>query len=408
MGPPVNNKKTKIAIVNVFFAPQSIGGATRVVMDNVNDLIDRYGDEYECVVFASDAEMQDQPHQLDCYTYHGVRVYRSSIRFRENMDWHARDDEMSDVFSAFLQFEKPDIIHFHCIQRLSASIVQSALLLNIPYVVTVHDAWWISDFQFLVDKNNQVYPKGHLTPIATGALPNNVSSTDSTRRLNFLKTLLNRADAVLTVSESFKEIYELNGIKNVTVSKNGLSNKISWQPKQTKTQEKVICGHIGGMSAHKGYDNLYDAIMETQPDNLQMLIVDHGKPTGYQRHDSWGNVPVTYIGRVQQEDIVSLYQSIDVLFAPSIWPESFGLVTREAAACGCWVVASNMGGIGEDVIDGETGFVINPNQESLEQTIDVIDSNYERYKEVAPVTEVRYVTSQVDELVDIYKGILDD
>lgn len=398
--------KKKIAIVNVFFAPQSIGGATRVVMDNVQDLAKRYGDEFELVVFTSDVEMQEKPHQLDTYMYRGIRVYRSSIVFREHMDWHAEDTEMYDLFADFLAFEKPDLIHFHCIQRLSASIVEAALVYKIPYVVTVHDAWWISDFQFLVDKNKKVYPYGHVTPITQDALENNITLDMSAKRLKNLKRLLNSADSVVTVSDSFQRIYQKNGIMKIGVTKNGISKAVAWDKKETAYTEKVVCAHIGGMSPHKGYDILKEAVIEIQPKNIEMLVVDHSQPSGYEKKSLWGSVPVKFIGSVKQEDIVSLYQSVDVLFAPSIWPESFGLVTREAAACGCWVVASNMGGIGEDVIDGETGFVIKPNKESLEQTIEAIDSNYQHYKEVAPVSEVRYVTSQVDELVDIYDGII--
>ena len=401
----MRNKK-KIAIVNVFFAPQSIGGATRVVMDNTHDLLKRYGDEFELVVFTSDANMQDAPHCLDTYLYKGIRVYRSSILFREHMNWHPKDPKVYDLFSEFLELEKPDVVHFHCIQRLSAVILEATLVKNIPYIVTVHDAWWISDFQFLVDDNDTVYPEGHLTPIKEKALPKNIDMEMSKTRTKYLKRLINSADKVVTVSERFREIYKKNGVKDIEVTKNGISNSIEWSNKDTSYTEKVVCAHIGGMSPHKGYDILKEAVMEVQPKNIEMLVVDHSQPSGYEKKSMWGSVPVKFIGSVKQEDIVSLYQSIDVLFAPSIWPESFGLVTREAAACGCWVVASNMGGIGEDVIDGETGFVINPNQESLEQTIDAIDSNYERYKEVAPVTDVRYVTSQVDELVGIYKGIV--
>lgn len=402
----MTHKKPKIAIINVCFAPQLIGGATRVVMDNIDDLLLRYGDEFDYVVFTSDTDMQEEAHQLNCFTYRGIRVYRPSVIFRENMDWHPRDEAMGDIFSEFLQFEKPDLIHFHCIQRLTASIVQAAWMLNIPYVVTAHDAWWISDFQFLVDGNDKVYPNGHITPISASALPDSISLSASKKRIELLKRLLNQSARVLTVSNVFKAIYEANGIANVTVTKNGLSRETNWQPKNTTHTEKVVCAHIGGMSPHKGYDILESAIRETQPQNIEMLIVDHSEPDGFVKKDSWGDVPVTYIGRMKQENIVSLYQSIDVLFAPSIWPESFGLVTREAAACNCWIVASNMGGIGEDVIDGVTGRVIEPTQVALEHVIQEIDADANKYKQPAPVPDRHYVTEQVDELITIYREII--
>jgi glycosyltransferase involved in cell wall biosynthesis len=50
------------------------------------------------------------------------------------------------------------------------------------------------------------------------------------------------------------------------------------------------------------------------------------------------------------------------LFAvvPSLWPEPFGLVALEAAAAGKAVIASDIGGLMDIVVDGETGLLVAP------------------------------------------------
>ena len=398
---PAKTKKRKIALVNVFYPPQAIGGATRVVADNVAILQSQYGDEIELVVFTSD-ERCTTPYQLDIYQQDEITVYRSTILHRENMDWHPQDPKMYDLFERFLELEQPDLVHFHCVQRLTGSVVEATRDMGIPYIVTAHDAWWISDFQFLVDSEGKLYPDGHPDRFAPRLLPNNVNFSQSIERIEYLADLLFGAREVLTVSEAFAEIYRKNGFNQIRVNRNGISSSQIWTPKDTSESNRVICGHIGGMSAHKGFFLLKKAIEQVQPSHISMMLVDHSKDESYVEKTQWGDVPVTIIGRVQQDRIVDLYRQLDVLFAPSIWPESYGLVTREAAACGCWVVASNLGGIGEDVIEGDSGFIVKPEVKSLCEVISVIDLDVSKFKKISKNSNIRLVTEQVEELVEYY------
>ncbi|OUM36987.1 glycosyl transferase [Pseudomonas putida] len=398
--------KKKIALVNVFFPPQAIGGATRVVADNFSEFRKTYAEDLDVCVFTADVECRPS-HQMTVYTYEGCRVYRSTTLWREHMDWHPKDPEMYRLFQQFLELEKPDLIHFHCVQRLTASIVEAARDAKIPYMVTIHDAWWISDFQFLVDHNSKVYPQGHPDPYQVIEMPANMKLADSIERRRDLKELLHSASKVLTVSNAFAEIYRQNGIPQIEVVANGVSSDIPWTQKDTSYTKRVVCGHIGGMSEHKGYYLLKEAVLQSQPENLELLVVDHSKEEGYEHQSLWGKVPVTFIGRVSQKGIIDLYGKIDVLFAPSMWPESFGLVTREAVASGCWVVASNMGGIGEDIAPGKNGYVIEPSLEALVVILKHISSSITQHK-AASETEVRRTSaSQAMDLEKIYMALCD-
>lgn len=394
-------RKKKIALVNVFFPPQSIGGATRVVADNFSEFRRTYADDVDICVFTADVECK-QPHQMTVFTQDGSRVYRSTTLWREHMDWHPKDPEMYRLFQEFLELEKPDLIHFHCVQRLTSSVVEAARDSKIPYIVTVHDAWWISDFQFLVDHNSKVYPEGHPDPYEAIDMPTNIKLADSIERRRDLKDLLHSAVKVVTVSNAFAEIYRQNGIIHIEVIANGVSSDIDWAPKNTSFTKRVVCGHIGGMSEHKGYYLLKEAVLESQPDNLELLIVDHSKDEGYKQHSHWGKVPVTFVGRVSQKGVVDLYKSIDVVFAPSMWPESFGLVTREAVASGCWVVTSNMGGIGEDIVQGQNGYVISPSHSELVAALDFINASVSKHKAESSQQVRRTSREQAAEVVTMY------
>jgi glycosyltransferase involved in cell wall biosynthesis len=71
---------------------------------------------------------------------------------------------------------------------------------------------------------------------------------------------------------------------------------------------------------------------------------------------------IRYIGEVGEEKL-DLYAGARALLMPIRWPEPFGLVMTEAMACGTPVIAFREGSAPELVLDGETGFVVDDEQE---------------------------------------------
>lgn len=66
-----------------------------------------------------------------------------------DQDYHQPDlaDRMRDVLTRI----RPDLVHFHAIQGLGVEMVEAAQQANyIPTVVTLHDAWWFCERQFMV------------------------------------------------------------------------------------------------------------------------------------------------------------------------------------------------------------------------------------------------------------------
>jgi teichuronic acid biosynthesis glycosyltransferase TuaC len=66
---------------------------------------------------------------------------------------------------------------------------------------------------------------------------------------------------------------------------------------------------------------------------------------------------VIFYGPVPYEELPMVYSLADVLFLPSIY-ENIGGVLIEAQACECPVIATNVGGMSEVVLDGKTGFIV--------------------------------------------------
>lgn len=67
---------------------------------------------------------------------------------------------------------------------------------------------------------------------------------------------------------------------------------------------------------------------------------------------------VQCVGKKPFADLRLYLNAVDALVVPSLWVEAFGQVTVEAMACGVPVVTSDVGGLPETNLDGQTGFVV--------------------------------------------------
>ncbi|WP_462123504.1 glycosyltransferase [Methylorubrum aminovorans] len=393
--------KPRILVVNVFFPPQTVGGATRVVRDNIDHILDHAADRFELAVAASDIDVEPA-YQTRIDAYRGIPVFRIATPLERNMDWRPFNKRVRDEFETLLDRFEPNLVHFHCIQQLTASVVEAARIRGIPYVVTVHDAWWISDFQFLIDEDGLVQMPSP-DPLAD-ATSRSVSPTASVARRRGLARMLDAAATVAAVSDAFAEIYRKAGFPGTIAIPNGVPPLVSVARCENRAG-RVRLGHIGGRSAHKGATLVETILRAGQFENLTLTLVDHALATDYLSEETWGATTIRIIGKVPQEQVCELYAEMDVLLAPSLWPESFGLVTREARAAGLWVVASDLGAIGEDITEGVNGFRVDVGSpDALRAVFEQINAEPDRFRTSPPrdAQPPRTAADQGEDLIVLY------
>lgn len=145
--------------------------------------------------------------------------------------------------------------------------------------------------------------------------------------------------------------------------------------------ESDLVVSISRLVPRKGFDVLIHAAARLQrrhPD-LQVLIGGSGRDRGrLQRLIERTGAPVRLLGRVDDDDLPSLYAAADIfsMTCRTRWggleQEGFGIVFLEAAAAGVPQIAGASGGAAEAVADGRTGLIVS-DPTSVEETITVLD-----------------------------------
>lgn len=132
---------------------------------------------------------------------------------------------------------------------------------------------------------------------------------------------------------------------------------------------------IAALIPKKGIDTLLRGMGQSSSARLQLRLIGEG-PLRFELESLSAALGlagrVTFIGSQERAAVLAELASCDFLVMPSR-SESFGLATLEAMAFGRPVIASAIGGLRELVDDGETGFLVAPDDPAaLAHAIDVV------------------------------------
>ena len=164
--------------------------------------------------------------------------------------------------------------------------------------------------------------------------------------------------------------------------------------------EVVLC--VSRLVPRKGFDTVIRAaaqLAHTRP-NLQVIIASSGRDEKrLKKLATQLRAPVTFLGRVDHDDLPLLYGCSDVfaMMCRNRWggleQEGFGIVFLEAAACGIPQIAGESGGAAEAVDHNNTGVVLSDphNAAVLAQTIDSLLSDPVRMQSMKHASRVRAV-----------------
>lgn len=362
--------QTIFLVAHTFF-PDSVGGTERFTHSLASEL-NTLGNR---VIICAYSNRDNRSYIGRCgnviwseETYGGIEV----IRFRLA---HPRGSILKNVqedgrlfqtfFDMLVERFKPDVVHFTHSSRVSG-LMLCCQKNGVPYVVTLTDFFLVCHFSTMVDAKG-IFCEGSCRGRRCAAQCRCLRIWDSERRYQAAKSILSGAAAVAAPSRFVAEQFEteMPDIK-IHVIPHGTAGK------PVKKENGVIkrFAYVGALTQAKGTELLVRAFC-TMPQDCTLTL--YGKGNAYElqrlRRLAKGRDNIHFYGPLKQNEVGQAYELADCVVIPSLVPETYGFVLREAILNGCFVIASRIGALPEAITQGN-GLLFEPgNCHELERVL---------------------------------------
>lgn len=168
-----------------------------------------------------------------------------------------------------------------------------------------------------------------------------------------------------------------NGVDISKFTKVSYEKKLDFKEKEHLNPQDIVFMWCSQDRPKKGLNIILEAFYKVHQSNKNTKLLVIGADRAIEQ------AGVLVIGKVQNNELPKYYQMSDVYLFPTLWKEGFGLVLAEALNCGCYCIASSLGGVPEVMNFGQNGVLIqNPNfvhnwVEEMERAINVFQNKKE-------------------------------
>lgn len=184
-----------------------------------------------------------------------------------------------------------------------------------------------------------------------------------------LRFFLTFANDVICISNKQQLIYAENHIQNTQV----IYNIMKFNPTTCDVNKDEYVLFIGRITPGKGADLFFDAILylTKQKNKVCAKIIGEGflRKTLEKKVKNQKISNISFLGQVSYEKTLGYLKKAKLVVVPSRWEEPFGRVALEALSYGVPVVASSQGGLPEIVVDGKSGYIVEPELLKLTKSI---------------------------------------
>jgi glycosyltransferase involved in cell wall biosynthesis len=227
---------------------------------------------------------------------------------------------------------------------------------------------------------------------------------------------ISKVPNIIVVSFYQKDLIRTMTNSEIHVIPPGIDFESAGNLRSTKPVKHPSLFFIGGLlSKRKGADILLTAtkIIKRKIPNIYLYVAGSGaSETQLKKLAKELEIEenVEFLGPICDEEKWAYYKTADICVIPSLW-EGMPTVLLEAMMCGKPVVASNVDGIPEVLIDHETGLLFEPgNTEDLAEQIIMLVRNQETRERMGEAGRRRVRDFTFDKIaeqtVKLYQAIL--
>ncbi|MDJ1008511.1 MAG: glycosyltransferase [Paracoccaceae bacterium] len=337
-----------VLILNVFFAPNTYGGATVVAEEVGRRLVAEHGVTVSAVSVMTRSDLP--PYAVIRGEVDGMATWLVNLPSERGYVGGYLNAEAAERIARIVGDIEPDIAHVHCVQDLGADCLFRLKAAGLPVVLSVHDFWWLCERQFMMRPDGAWCGQ---SPVRIERCRGCVEDIGRAKaRFSALGALADQADVVTYPSRYALDLCEASGLapgrgvlweNGVRPPRDGFFER---QAARRQADPRPVFGFVGGPSRIKGWPLVHDAFAGLGRDGVRGLVVEGSLDGSWWRGRSLARMAGEWRvhPRYGQNTIDEFFAEIDVLLFLSQWKETYGLAIREALARGIRVIQTDSGG----------------------------------------------------------------
>lgn len=354
----------KILIISSAFPPHVFGGG-EVAAYNFTKLLCSHGyDVSVATLQEQDAEPMWGKTMPEGYKLYRLKLPRSHTFYSRNnfpgwrkFIWHAQDylDIRNKIlFKKLLEDVKPDHVDIHNIVGIGFNVIPEIDNYNASVTYFTHDLN-LACFKGSMFKNNSNCKKQCFhCKLFSYARQANLRKINNLKFISPSKINIDKLSALVPIVKES----ETKVIKNVPDELPSDCKKLQHSENNSEAVELIFVGRLDPI---KGIEFLIDTLITLSSTYKFILKVLGNGPLEATLRNKFQDINwIHFFGFVDRSVVAKEIAKADLFCMPSLWAETYGIVTAQALQVGTPVIGSNIGGTTELVRNLETGVLVKP------------------------------------------------